>query len=158
MAFRTRPGHYEFMIMPFGLTNALTVLMEAIKIMKCIPGSFLNIEKRKVSDEQEEASCTLRKKLCKAPILVLSERTEDMVVYRDAFRMRLCKEERMFMMNYQELDGNYMVCFLFMFININFPGWNLGITLLNPSYEKFIYETVNVCDGVLDAKLHADVK
>ncbi|GJY96047.1 hypothetical protein Tco_0512408 [Tanacetum coccineum] len=29
---------------------------------------------------------------------------------------------RMSMMNYQELDGNYMVCFPFMFININFPA------------------------------------
>ncbi|GJZ17582.1 hypothetical protein Tco_0553705 [Tanacetum coccineum] len=29
---------------------------------------------------------------------------------------------QMSMMNYQELDGNYMVCFPFMFININFPA------------------------------------
>ncbi|GJR82564.1 putative reverse transcriptase domain-containing protein [Tanacetum coccineum] len=38
-------------------------------------GSFL---------EQEEAFDTLRKKLCEAPILVLLEGTEDMVVYSDA--------------------------------------------------------------------------
>ncbi|GJS44780.1 putative reverse transcriptase domain-containing protein [Tanacetum coccineum] len=36
------------------------------------------------SKEQEEAFVTLRKKLCKASILVLSEGTEDMIVYSDA--------------------------------------------------------------------------
>nr|GEV44383.1 hypothetical protein [Tanacetum cinerariifolium] len=36
------------------------------------------------SEEQEEAFVTLRKKLCEAPILVLPEGTEDMIVYSDA--------------------------------------------------------------------------
>ena len=29
-AFRTRHGHFEFLLMPFGLTNALVVLMALI--------------------------------------------------------------------------------------------------------------------------------
>ncbi|GKB80401.1 putative reverse transcriptase domain-containing protein [Tanacetum coccineum] len=36
------------------------------------------------SEEQEEAFVTLRKKLCEAPILILPEGTEDMIVYSDA--------------------------------------------------------------------------
>ncbi|GJX84834.1 putative reverse transcriptase domain-containing protein [Tanacetum coccineum] len=42
-----------------------------------------------LGDLQEEAFVTLRKKLCEAPILVLLEGTEDMVVYSDALYIGL---------------------------------------------------------------------
>ena len=29
--FRTRYGHYEFLVMPFGLANALTTFMDLMK-------------------------------------------------------------------------------------------------------------------------------
>ena len=37
-AFRTKYGHYEFVVMSFSLTNALTVFMELMNLLfkKCI--------------------------------------------------------------------------------------------------------------------------
>nr|GEX49113.1 reverse transcriptase domain-containing protein [Tanacetum cinerariifolium] len=54
-AFRTRYGYYEFQVMPFGLTNAPAVFMDL-----------------------------MNQKLCSAPILALSERSKDFIVYCDA--------------------------------------------------------------------------
>ncbi|GJS30992.1 putative reverse transcriptase domain-containing protein [Tanacetum coccineum] len=73
--FRTRYGHYEFLLMPFGLTNA--------------PAIFMDLMNRKTKEfvweeEQEEAFQTLKNKLCDAPILSLPEGTENFVVYCDA--------------------------------------------------------------------------
>ncbi|GKC73171.1 putative reverse transcriptase domain-containing protein, partial [Tanacetum coccineum] len=59
-AFRTRYGHFEFMVMPLGLTNAPT------------------------GYEQENAFQTLKDMMCDAPILALPKGTDDFVVYYDA--------------------------------------------------------------------------
>ncbi|GJY01144.1 putative reverse transcriptase domain-containing protein [Tanacetum coccineum] len=67
-AVRTRYGYYESVCMPFGLTNAPMIFMDLMNW----------------SEEQEEAFVTLRKKLSEAPILVLPEGTEDMIIYSDA--------------------------------------------------------------------------
>ncbi|GJW64840.1 putative reverse transcriptase domain-containing protein [Tanacetum coccineum] len=59
-AFRTRYGHFEFIVIPFGLMNAPMV------------------------DEQETKFQTLKDKLCNAPVLALPSGPEDFVVYCDA--------------------------------------------------------------------------
>ncbi|GKD10818.1 putative reverse transcriptase domain-containing protein [Tanacetum coccineum] len=55
---------------------------------KSIASSLTKLTKKNTSftwgEEQEEAFVALQKKLCEAPILVLPEGTEDMVVYNDA--------------------------------------------------------------------------
>nr|GEU60314.1 putative reverse transcriptase domain-containing protein [Tanacetum cinerariifolium] len=66
-AFRTRYGHFEFIIMPFGLTNAPA---------KCKTFDW--------GEEQELAFQTLKDNLCNAPILALLGGPEDFVVYCDA--------------------------------------------------------------------------
>nr|GEX96124.1 reverse transcriptase domain-containing protein [Tanacetum cinerariifolium] len=71
-AFRTRYGHFEFTVMPFGLSNAPA---------KCKTFVW--------SEEQELAFQTLKDKLCNAPVLALSDRPEDFVVYCDASKIRL---------------------------------------------------------------------
>ncbi|GJT01081.1 putative reverse transcriptase domain-containing protein [Tanacetum coccineum] len=68
MTFRTRYGHYEFQVMPFGLTNA--------------PAIFMDLMNR--GDKEEAAFQLLKQKLCSAPILALSEGSEDFVIYCDA--------------------------------------------------------------------------
>ncbi|GJV30708.1 putative reverse transcriptase domain-containing protein [Tanacetum coccineum] len=109
--FRTRYGHYGFVVMPFGLTNAPAIFMDLMnrtkkehevhlrEVLKTLRKEILYAKFSKCefwlqevqflghvinSEEQEEAFDTLRKKLCEAPILVLLEGTEDMVVYSDA--------------------------------------------------------------------------
>nr|GEV09180.1 putative reverse transcriptase domain-containing protein [Tanacetum cinerariifolium] len=164
-SFRTRYGHYEFVIMPFSLTNALVVIMDLMKrVCRPMLGKLvivfiddilvyskskedhgvhlrevlekgLKVDSSKIevamnwqasksvgeirsflglaayyrrfiqdfskiassltkftkkntpfmwSEKKEGAFVTLRKKLCEASILVLPERTEDMVIYSDA--------------------------------------------------------------------------
>nr|GEZ69549.1 hypothetical protein [Tanacetum cinerariifolium] len=137
-AFRTRYGHYEFVVMPFGLTDAPTIFMDLmnrvcrpmldksvivfiddiliyskskkgreahlreiletlrkerlytkfVQDFSKIALSLTKLTKKNTpfvwGEEQEEAFVTLRRRLCETLILVLPERTEDMVVYSDA--------------------------------------------------------------------------
>ncbi|GJV61665.1 putative reverse transcriptase domain-containing protein [Tanacetum coccineum] len=83
-AFRTRYGHFEFVVMPFGLTNALAIFMDLMNHRPMLDKSVIVFIDDILGEEQEEAFVTLRRKLCETPILVLPNRTEDMVVYRDA--------------------------------------------------------------------------
>nr|GEY72596.1 hypothetical protein [Tanacetum cinerariifolium] len=98
-AFRTRYGHFDFTIMPFGLKNAPTtkeehethlgLILERLKkeklyakFSKCefwlrevqLLGHVIN------GDDIH----TLKDKLCNAPVLALSDGTEDFAVYCDA--------------------------------------------------------------------------
>nr|GEZ15056.1 putative reverse transcriptase domain-containing protein [Tanacetum cinerariifolium] len=167
-AFRTRYGHFEFLVMPFGLTYAPAVFMDLMnhvcrpmldksvivfigdilvyskskkehevhirEVLETLPkGKIVDPDKIKAvmnwqtpkdvgeirsflglagyyrrfiqdyskiassltkltkkntpfvwGEEQDDVFVTLRKRLCETPILVLSEGTEDMVVYSDA--------------------------------------------------------------------------
>ncbi|GKC41159.1 putative reverse transcriptase domain-containing protein [Tanacetum coccineum] len=112
-AFRTRYGHFEFTIMPFGLTNAPTTQEEhevhlglILKLLKeeklyakfpKYPSKIevvKNWEAPKTSSEVhsflglagviERAFQTLKDKLCNAPVLALSDRPKDFVMYCDA--------------------------------------------------------------------------
>ncbi|GJR12912.1 hypothetical protein Tco_0795564 [Tanacetum coccineum] len=109
--FRTRYGHYEFVVMPFGITNASEIFMDLmnqsqfldhainseglvgyyqrfIQDFSKIASSLTKLTKKNTpfvwGEEQEEAFVTLRRRLCETPILVLPEGTKDMVVYSDA--------------------------------------------------------------------------
>nr|GEV99229.1 hypothetical protein [Tanacetum cinerariifolium] len=100
-AFRTRYGHFEFMICLFGLTNAPAVVMELDE-----PGSQGSFEvgvgaaeegevksqKYEWGREQEEASQTLKDNLCNVPILSFPDEPEDIVVYCDASNQGLGKK------------------------------------------------------------------
>nr|GEW96226.1 reverse transcriptase domain-containing protein [Tanacetum cinerariifolium] len=99
--FKTRYGHYEFQVMPFGLTNApankeeheenLKLILELLKkeelyakFSKCkfwIPKKGVKFD---WGEKVEVAFQLIKKKLCSAPILALSEGSEDFVVYCDA--------------------------------------------------------------------------
>ncbi|GKE02008.1 retrotransposon protein, putative, ty3-gypsy subclass [Tanacetum coccineum] len=89
-AFRTRYGHYEFQVMSFGLTNApaheehLKAILELLKKEK-LYAKFSKCEFWIPKGEKEENAFQLMKqKLCSAPILALSDGSEDLVVYCDA--------------------------------------------------------------------------
>ncbi|GJS60793.1 putative reverse transcriptase domain-containing protein [Tanacetum coccineum] len=69
--FRTRYGHFKFIIMPFGLTNA-----PACKTFDW-------------GKERERAFQTLKDKLRNTPVLALPDGPEDFVVYWDAFGLGL---------------------------------------------------------------------
>nr|GEY85392.1 hypothetical protein [Tanacetum cinerariifolium]GEZ30436.1 hypothetical protein [Tanacetum cinerariifolium] len=99
-AFRTRYGHYEFQVMPFGLTNAPTVFMDLInhvckayldKFMIVFIDSYtltsLNVNFRFptfLATKELSLIGVKKQKLCNAPILALTEGSEDFVVYCDA--------------------------------------------------------------------------
>ncbi|KAJ9557077.1 hypothetical protein OSB04_011691 [Centaurea solstitialis] len=92
-AFRTRYGHYEFMVKPFGLTNAPAVFMDPMNRI-CKPYLDKLLKNRTTPDyadpkRQEDAFQLLKQKMCNAPVLNLPQGTEDFVVYCDASRQGL---------------------------------------------------------------------
>nr|GEW59131.1 hypothetical protein [Tanacetum cinerariifolium] len=90
--FRTRYGHFEFIIIPFGLTNAPVFLGHVIN------GDRIHVDLSKIEavknwkaprtpsegEEQEYAFQTLKDNLCNTPILALLDGPRDFVVYCDA--------------------------------------------------------------------------
>ncbi|GJY38099.1 putative reverse transcriptase domain-containing protein [Tanacetum coccineum] len=113
-AFKTRYGHYEFQVMPFGLTSAPIMFMdlmnrtnfgvaqEGIIVRQVLEVRLLAVEegfskiakpmtkltqksiKFNWGEKEETAFQTLKQKLCSAPILALSEGSENFIVYCDA--------------------------------------------------------------------------
>nr|GEW53700.1 retrotransposon protein, putative, Ty3-gypsy subclass [Tanacetum cinerariifolium] len=101
--FRTRYGHYEFQVMLFGLTNAPAVFMDLmnwvckpylinsrfIEGFSKIARSMTKLTQKKVKfdwgEKQEAVFQIIKQKLCSVPILALHERSEDFIVYCDAF-------------------------------------------------------------------------
>ncbi|GJS90918.1 putative reverse transcriptase domain-containing protein [Tanacetum coccineum] len=91
--FRTRYGHFKFIIMLFGLTNApatqeehevhLGLVLELLKKENCMlssPSANSGCEKFDRGEEQERAFQTLTDKLCNAPVLSLPDGPEDFVI------------------------------------------------------------------------------
>ncbi|GJS47676.1 putative reverse transcriptase domain-containing protein [Tanacetum coccineum] len=113
-AFRTRYGHYEFQVMPFELTNALIVFMDLMNRLSkvqflghVIDSEGIHVDPAKIDkgfskiakpmtkltqksvkfnwgENEETAFQTLKQKLCSAPILALTEGSENFIVYYDA--------------------------------------------------------------------------
>ncbi|GKB31442.1 putative reverse transcriptase domain-containing protein [Tanacetum coccineum] len=115
-AFRTRYGHFEFIIMLFGLTNApatredhkehLRSVLELLKrrgyprYYRGFIENFSKISKPLTvltqkgktfdwGDKQEYSFQTLKNKLCNAPVLALLDGPEDFVVYCDTSELGL---------------------------------------------------------------------
>ncbi|GJT34515.1 putative reverse transcriptase domain-containing protein [Tanacetum coccineum] len=138
-SFRTTYGHYELQVMPFGLTNApankeenekhLKIVLELLKKEKlCFSGiqrmveaypKFGSAATRATPTEVRQILGlsrilpkdheTLKHKLCSAPILALSEGTENFVVYCDAshkgYGAVLMQREKI-LVNHCKSDGN----------------------------------------------------
>ncbi|KAI3762252.1 hypothetical protein L1987_52677 [Smallanthus sonchifolius] len=91
-AFRTRYGHYEFLVMSFDLTNAPAAFMDLMNrvysgfLQDCNPLTKLTKNETKFvwGIEQDNAFQKLKEKLTQAPVLSLPKGTEDLVVYYDA--------------------------------------------------------------------------
>nr|GEV35594.1 retrovirus-related Pol polyprotein from transposon 17.6 [Tanacetum cinerariifolium] len=84
-AFRTRYGHFGFMIMLFRLTNAPAVFMNLMnQIVKPLNSLTQKNQKYEWGMDQEEAFQTLKDNLCNALILSLLDEAKDFVVYYDA--------------------------------------------------------------------------
>ncbi|XP_073153285.1 uncharacterized protein [Henckelia pumila] len=80
-AFRTRYGHYEFLVMPFGVTNAPEVFMDLMnRVFQPFLDQFVTCEK---------SFLVLKKKLMTAPVLAIPEGTGRFVIYTDASKSGL---------------------------------------------------------------------
>ncbi|KAI3817324.1 hypothetical protein L1987_11113 [Smallanthus sonchifolius] len=93
-AFRTRYGHYEFVVMPFGVTNAQTVFMDLMnrdfsKIATPLTKLTRKNSKYEWNAAQEKAFQILKERLTQAPVLALLEGVEDFVVYSDVSKLGL---------------------------------------------------------------------
>ncbi|GJY02296.1 putative reverse transcriptase domain-containing protein [Tanacetum coccineum] len=94
MAFRTRYGHYEFQVMPFCLTNAPAVFMDLMNhVCKPYLDKFMIVfiddiliysKNKKEHKEHLKDILELLKKEEFAPILALTEGSDDFNVYCDA--------------------------------------------------------------------------
>ncbi|GJV87002.1 putative reverse transcriptase domain-containing protein [Tanacetum coccineum] len=86
--FKTRYAHYEFQVMSFGLTNAPA--LESVQFLSHVinsKGVHVDLEKiEAIKNWSAPTTLTelLKQKLCSAPILSLSEGSEDFVMYCDA--------------------------------------------------------------------------
>ncbi|GJY93061.1 putative nucleotidyltransferase, ribonuclease H, partial [Tanacetum coccineum] len=76
----SQPGDTQIYV----LSKLMKGYMLCLKVDPAKVEAVMNWQATKNGREQEEDFITLRKKLCKAPILVLLEGTKDMVVYSDA--------------------------------------------------------------------------
>ncbi|GJV70547.1 putative reverse transcriptase domain-containing protein [Tanacetum coccineum] len=105
-AFMTRYGHYEFQVMPFGLTNAPVVFMDLMnQFLKKEEFEGIHVDPAKIESIKDWASPKNPKEIHQflglagyyrrfiegeaAPILALSEDSENLVVYCDASRKGL---------------------------------------------------------------------
>ncbi|GJW85973.1 RNA-directed DNA polymerase [Tanacetum coccineum] len=81
MVFKTRDGLYEWMVMPFRLSNAPSTFMSSIiaPIIECIKG-----RKFSWTREAKEAFGLLKRKVTKAPVLILPDFDEVFKVHCDA--------------------------------------------------------------------------
>ncbi|XP_058726825.1 uncharacterized protein LOC131598218 [Vicia villosa] len=111
-AFRTRYGHYEFLVMPFGVTNAPTVFMDYMnRIFQPYLDQFVvifiddilvysrsalpltRLTRKEVAfewdSECEESFQKLKKKLTTAPVLVIPDPDRSYEVFCDASKKGL---------------------------------------------------------------------
>ncbi|GKA88759.1 putative reverse transcriptase domain-containing protein [Tanacetum coccineum] len=95
-AFRTRYGHLEFTEMPFGLTNAPAIREEhELHLGLVLDLLRLRWSFEEVIESSGSLSCVsvswsqFEDKLCNVPVLALSDRPEDFVVYYDASSLGL---------------------------------------------------------------------
>ncbi|XP_073131640.1 uncharacterized protein [Henckelia pumila] len=102
-AFRTRYGHYEFLVMPFGVTNALAVFMDLMnRVFQPFLDQFVIVfiddiliysrssdEHRQHLTTCEKSFLVLKKKLMTAPVLAIPEGTGRFVIYTDASKSGL---------------------------------------------------------------------
>nr|GEX56801.1 hypothetical protein [Tanacetum cinerariifolium] len=86
-AFRTRYGHFEFIVIPFGMTNA-PVTHEEYKVYLGLVLELL--KKEKLYAKFSKCKFWLRKdKLCNLPVLALLEGLKDFMVYCDVSGLEL---------------------------------------------------------------------
>nr|GFB76341.1 putative reverse transcriptase domain-containing protein [Tanacetum cinerariifolium] len=113
-AFRTRYGHYEFLIMPFGLTNAPAVFMDLMNrifheyldkfqvafLGHIVSADGITMDPSKVEaitkwprpttmDEREESFEELKRRLVSTPILTLPSGSGGFQIYSDASKKGL---------------------------------------------------------------------
>ncbi|XP_073152860.1 uncharacterized protein [Henckelia pumila] len=80
-SFRTRYGHYEFLVMPFGVINAPAVFMDLMnRVFQAFLDQFVTCEK---------SFLVLKKKLMTTPVLAIPEGTGRFVIYTDASKSGL---------------------------------------------------------------------
>ncbi|XP_073152943.1 uncharacterized protein [Henckelia pumila] len=83
-AFRTRYGHYEFIVMSFGLTNAHAVFMGFSSIAKPITQLTQKNTPFVWTHECESSFVDLKKRWTSAPVLSIPSGTGGFTVYSDA--------------------------------------------------------------------------
>ncbi|KAK8999895.1 hypothetical protein V6N11_082033 [Hibiscus sabdariffa] len=82
--FRTRYGHFEFLVMPFGLINAPAAFMDLMnRVFKPYIDKFVD-QPFEWSNDRQRSFDKLKQALTHAPVLIQPEPGKEFTVYSDA--------------------------------------------------------------------------